>query len=442
MVKRIIICSIVVLALACNDQKYKLPIPDKDNGAISLPENFHALVVYDSLKTLSKKYHIDGKKILLVRDLTVSKEENIYVSYLKWEQPLDKGGVLVLQDTNKDGRVNCFDRFGRHGGTGITIRNGYLYFGADTAILRYKFNENSIIPDTAPEVIARGFLRPKGYQHFSKAFTFDEKENMYVTVGAPSNSCQESNTTPGSPGMFPCPFLEEYGGVWRFKDKVLDQVQMKDGYLFSTGIRHSRAIAYDPFNKKIYLLQHGTDQFSQCWPEHFTNEESAELPSEELFELRDGADYGWPYGYYDQIKGKKMVAPEYGGDGEKTCEPGKYDNPVLGFPGHLAPNDLLIYTGKMFPKYYRKGMFIAFHGSWNRAPLPQKGYFVVFVPFKHGKPTGKWEIFADGFAGVDVVNSPWDAKFRPTGLAQGPDGSLYVLDDQVGRIWRIIYKKK
>ena len=87
---------------------------------------------------------------------------------------------------------------------------------------------------------------------------------------------------------------------------------------------------------------------------------------------------------------------------------------------------------------YLGGAFIAFHGSWNRAPEPQGGYNVVFVPFgPDGRPTGEWEVFADGFAGDDV--SPRGALHRPTGLAVGPDGSLYVSDDRGGRIYRIVY---
>jgi glucose/arabinose dehydrogenase len=113
----------------------------------------------------------------------------------------------------------------------------------------------------------------------------------------------------------------------------------------------------------------------------------------------------------------------------------------MAFQGHMGPNDLLFYTGNQFPEKYKHGAFIAFHGSWNRSPEPQAGYFVVFVPFKDGKPSGKWEVFADGFSGEKVVMSPGSAEHRPCGLAQGPDGSLYVSDDSKGTIYKISYKK-
>ena len=136
-----------------------------------------------------------------------------------------------------------------------------------------------------------------------------------------------------------------------------------------------------------------------------------------------------------------MLAPEYGGDGKKTAGENALD-PVATFPAHMAPNALLFYTGDMFPEEYKNGAFIAFHGSWNRAPLKQKGFLVAFVPFENGKPSGEWQIFADGFAGLEEVSSPSEAEHRPTGLAQGPDGSLYVSDDSGGSLFRIVYNKK
>ena len=102
-----------------------------------------------------------------------------------------------------------------------------------------------------------------------------------------------------------------------------------------------------------------------------------------------------------------------------------------------APNDLEFYTGTLFPQEYHGGAFVAFHGSWNRAPLPQGGYNVAFAPFLGEHARGDWSIFADGFAGEEL--SPNGANHRPVGLAQGPDGSLFISDSQVGRIWRIIY---
>ena len=114
--------------------------------------------------------------------------------------------------------------------------------------------------------------------------------------------------------------------------------------------------------------------------------------------------------------------------------------PLATFPAHWAPMSSLFYTGRQFPARYRGGVFIAFHGSWNRAPEPQEGYRVVFQPMADGRPSGAYETFADGFAGDSV--QPGTARHRPVGLAQGPDGAIYVTDDTGGRIWKVTYRGK
>jgi len=110
---------------------------------------------------------------------------------------------------------------------------------------------------------------------------------------------------------------------------------------------------------------------------------------------------------------------------------------VVAFPGHWAPEGMAFYNSRRFPEKYRGGLFITFHGSWNRAPLPQAGYKVMFVPIARGVATGQPEVFADGFAGATVT--PQGARYRPMGVAVGPDGSLYVTSDQgTGTIFRIV----
>lgn len=117
----------------------------------------------------------------------------------------------------------------------------------------------------------------------------------------------------------------------------------------------------------------------------------------------------------------------------------KFQDPLVAFPAHLAPNDLLFYTGNMFPKRYKNGAFIVFHGQSHQL---KKGYLVAFVPFQNGKPSGDWEIFADNFAGEDLQKPTGPFQYRPIGSAQGPDGSLYVSDDLKGSIFKITFQEK
>lgn len=394
---------------------------DREKGGLQLSEGFSYVVVADSI----------GR----ARHIAVNENGDIYVALRSTRG--SNGGITALRDTNGDGKADVIERFGESGGTGIGIHDGYLYFASDTTVLRYQLSNNEFVPTSAPETIVHGFMRQR--QHAVKPFAFDDQGLIYVNVGAPSNACQETMRSPGSPGLDPCPQLERQAGIWRFQADKMNQTQQGDGHHFASGIRNSVALDWNPVSRKLYVVQHGRDQLEGLWEDLYTDTLSAELPSEEFFLVNDGSDFGWPYCYNDHFQGKKVLAPEYGGDGKKVGRCEQFEDPIVAFPGHWAPNDLLFYTGDLFPEKYKKGAFIAFHGSWNRAPLEQAGYNVVFVPFDGELPSGDWEVFADGFAGVDTILGPRDAKYRPMGLAQGPDGSLYISDSVVGRIWRVVY---
>ncbi|HEY6062315.1 MAG TPA: PQQ-dependent sugar dehydrogenase [Chitinophagaceae bacterium] len=387
---------------------------------ITLPEGFKAISVVEEL----------GHN----RHIAVNSNGDIYV---KLDKLKDGKGIFVLRNNN--GKYEVVKNFGNFTGTGIVIKNGYLYASSDNAVYRYKLNANNEVGDPDhPENIVTGLV--SGNQHASKSIALDNDGNLYVTIGAPSNACQVQDRTPNSPGQDPCPILEKAGGIWQFKADKLNQ-SYAQGTRYATGIRNIVGIDWNSREKQLYAMQHGRDQLAQLFSGLYSDEESAELPAEEFFLVKKGSDFGWPYCYYDQRQKKKVLGPEYGGDGKKQGRCAGKDQPIMGFPGHWAPNDLLFYTGKMFPDKYKNGAFIAFHGSWNRAPLKQAGYNVVFVPFKNGRPSGNYEIFANGFAGKESIAGPGQAKYRPCGLAQGPDGALYISDDKAGRIWKIIYNR-
>lgn len=366
------------------------------------------------------------------RHLVVNSNGDVYVKLSKLK---DGKGIFVLRKTG--GTYKVINSFGNYTGTGIAIKNGYLYASSDAEVFRYKFNANNEIADPSnPEKIVTGLLN-KGV-HESKSIALDDAGNIYVNIGAPSNACQVSDRSAGSPGQDPCPILNNAGGIWQFKANKTNQ-SYGEGIRYATGLRNVVGLDWNSKESQLYAMQHGRDQLSQLYPDMFSNEESAELPAEEFFMVKKGSDCGWPYCYYDGQQKKKVLAPEYGGDGNKTGRCDGKEKPVMAFPAHWAPNALLFYTGKMFPGRYKNGAFIAFHGSWNRAPLKQAGYCVVFVPFDKGKPSGSYEIFANGFTGKESISGPGQAKYRPCGLAQGPDGALYISDSREGRIWKITY---
>jgi glucose/arabinose dehydrogenase len=359
------------------------------------------------------------------------------VLFVKLSKAKDGKGIVRLQDTNGDGKIDQTSGFGNYGGTGIAIKNGYLYASSDEDVYRYKLDSNYNVtnPDN-PEKIVSGLLNR--HEHESKSLALDNDGNIYVNIGAYSNSCQLEDRKKGSPAQKPCKILDSAGGIWQFKADKPDQTY-GTGTRYATGLRNVVGLDWNTTTNSLFVMQHGRDQLHDLFPDMYDQKQSAELPAECMYELHKGSNCGWPYIYYDQIQHKKILAPEYGGDGKK--EGGKdAQDPVMAFPGHLAPDGLLFYTGNQFPEKYKNGAFIAFHGSWNRAPEPQKGFLVAFVPFSNGKPSGDWEVFADNFSGSPENTAAAKADHRPCGLAQGPDGSLYVTDDAKGYVWKISFK--
>ncbi len=268
-------------------------------------------------------------------------------------------------------------------------------------------------------------------------FAIDPQGNLYVDLGSATNSCQSQNRMPNVPGNNPCTELETRAGTWRYDANRLDQ-HFSPAERFVTGLRNGEGISFDSAGR-IFATQHGRDQLGQNWPKLYTLKQNANLPAEELVILHQGRDFGWPQCYYDGTGKKLVLAPEYGGDGGKAvgvCA--QKEAPVAAFPAHWAPNAMLIYEGSQFPSAYKDGVFIAFHGSWNRAPEPQGGYNVVFQPLGDGKASGPFVVFAGRFRWA--VKQPGQAAHRPTGLAVGPDGALYIADDQGGRIWRVAFQ--
>ena len=383
------------------------PVPcDPDNGGLELPEGFRATVV--------------ASQVGAARHLVVAPNGDVFVATAGREG----GGVVALRDTSGDGKADVTARFGGDPGTGIALHDGHLWFAPNDRVVRWPWRAGQLEPGGPPDVVVE--CLPTERSHRAKSIAFGPDGALYVNVGSPSNTCQQDGRQERSPGIDPCPELETRAGIWRFDPNRLGQMQ-QDGRRWATGMRNTVALTAHPETGRLYAAIHGRDRLAS-WG--FGDTVNAENPAEEFGVVEEGADYGWPYCYFDRAGNAKVLAPEYGGDGKRTDRCADKTKPLVAFPAHWAPNAALFYTGSQFPARFRGGLFVAFHGSWNRAPLPQAGYRVAFVPFADGKPTGPPETFA--------IKAGDPQGIRPSGLAVGPDGSLYLAADREQTVWRIM----
>ncbi len=421
-----------VTAIAAPAAAAGAPACAPDNAGLKLPDGFCATVFADKLGAV--------RHMVVTGDGTVYL--NSWVSPFKSTSAREPGGfIFAMKDTTGDGTADSIRRFGADsadkantGGSGIALHNGYLYVTATGNVVRYKLPAGGGVPKGKGEVILTGL--PLTGNHTMHSLAIDKDGALFVSSGSATNACQVKDRNLHSPGIDPCTELETRAGIWKYSSTTPNQAfGPKERY--ATGLRNSVAIAFDP-DGNLIDVPHGRDNLADNWPEKFTPKQGSDLPSEMMVKVTEGADYGWPYCYYDQNQNKYILAPEYGGDGKMTKRCENLPPVIAAYGGHWAPDALLFYTSKAFGPHYEGGAFIAFHGSWNRQPNDQEGYDVVFQPMKDAKATGKYEIFADDFAGPN--KSPFGAQHRPTGLAMGPDGALYVSDDQGGRVYRIVHK--
>ena len=270
---------------------------------------------------------------------------------------------------------------------GVAFRDGSLYVAEVHRLLRYDGIESRLSSPPAP-VVVRQF--PKNRHHGWKFIAFGPDGLLYVPVGAPCNICQ------------PEPM---YAAIHRMQ---------ADGSAFETfarGIRNTVGFDWHPDTRELWFTDNGRDMMGD------------DVPPDELNHApRKGLDFGYP-----NCHGRNVSDPEFGR--RRPCSASAPPARELG--PHVAALGMRFYTGSTFPEKYRKGIFIAEHGSWNRSR--KIGYRVMFVPLVNGRATG-YEVFAEGWL---QGGSVWG---RPVDLLVLPDGSLLVSDDEAGAIYRIRYK--
>ena len=343
--------------------------PNDDSG-LKLPPGFCATVFADGIGH--------------ARHMVVAPSGVLYVNtwsgkYYGDDTPPSGGFLVALQDKSGKGKADVIERFGDSvetggaGGTGIGIYKGSIYAEINDRIVRYSLG-GSIVPGGSAETIVSGL--PLGGDHPMHPFIINAKGSMYVDVATATNSCQLKNRTLKSPGANPCTELETRGGIWLYDANKTNQT-FSPTERYATGIRNAEGLAIDA-SGRLFATMHGRDQLHANWPDFYQPDQEATLPSEELLLVTTKGDYGWPECYHDPFVNKLVLSPEYGGDGKAIGVCANKIAPIAVYPAHWAPNAMVRYDQKEFPAHYRGGVFIAFHGSWDRAPYAQGGYNVIF----------------------------------------------------------------
>lgn len=315
----------------------------------------------------------------------------------------DKGTVFVgtrsdsvyaLVDSNRDGKADEIVTIARglNAPNGVAFRNGALYVAEINRILRFDDIEARLRNPPKPVVVFDKL--PREGHHGWKFIAFGPDGQLYVPVGAPCNICD------ANPDMF--------AAIHRMKP---------DGSAFEVyarGIRNTVGFDWDPETRDLWFNDHGRDMMGD------------DLPSCELNHASQaGQHFGFPYCHQGDTPD-----PEYGS--KRQCS--EFTPPALKQGGHVAPDGLRFYTGKMFPAEYRNRILIAQHGSWNRSK--KSGYRVMMVSLKSDRKTvDKYEEFVTGWMENERA---WG---RPVDVLVMPDGALLISDDTANAVYRVTYSK-
>jgi glucose/arabinose dehydrogenase len=317
------------------------------------------------------------------RFLTVAPDGTVYVA------ERTSGDILALSDPGHSGVATrkTVVASGLYDPTSVVVSNGALYVGQRSQVTHLALGPD--LRTTDKQVVVAGL--PTSGQHTTRTVLIGPDSKIYVAIGSTCDVCIESDP--------------RRAAVWVYNHDG------SAGRLYAKGLRNAVGLATNPWNGQIWATNNGRDYLGD------------ESPPETVYRLQDGGDYGWPRCHAGDI-----VDPAYGYRG--ACN--GVVAPLVKMQAHSAPLGLAFYQSGAFPARFH-GLFVAFHGSWNRTV--KTGYKVIFVPLDaRGAVAGGPQDFATGWLRDDGSEAG-----RPVGLAVGPDGALYVSDDAAGAVYRIAF---
>ena len=299
------------------------------------------------------------------------------------------GKVWAIQDVDGDqhaDRISLVDE-GLRMPSGLEFRDGALYVGAISKILRYDNIEKQLEQPPEPVVVTDEL--PTEQAHGWKYLRFGPDDKLYIPVGMPCNVCEKEGS----------------GQIRRINP---DGTGME---VFAYGVRISVGLTFGPQNGHLWFTDNGSDGMGD------------DLPADELnYAPKQGMHYGMPFCHQGDFLDEKF------GKGKDCAD---YTPPVAKLDPHGAAGGLVFYGGDMFPAEYKNRLFITQHGSWNRSE--KSGYQVLVLDVKPDGTVVDKRVFASGWL---QGQEDWG---RPNDVLVMPDGALLVSDDRAGVIYRVSY---
>ncbi len=375
-----VVIVLLLIAVAYRGLGVRPSIRDEDSlSHIKLPDGFRITAFTTGLggSTLSRPGTNPGPRMLL------QKGDVVYVTLPA------QGSVMALPDENNDGQADRAVTFidGLDHPHGIDFSDGWFYIAEEGKVIRFRDDDSNLVADKNSTELLISDLPVGG--HVTRTVKI-HNGSMYVSIGSSCNVCREEDERRAA--IIRCSLT---GG---------------NCTVFAKGMRN--AVGFIFSGDDMYATDNGRDWLGD------------DLPPDEINRVEEGRNYGWPICYGKNVHDTEFDKNTY--IRNPCMEPFEAAS-LVDLQAHSAPLGLALYKGSDFPEAYHGDLFVAFHGSWNRAQ--PTGYKIVSVDLA----TGEVSDFATGWLqGGNVLG-------RPVDIIVAADGSLLVSDDNAGSIYRISY---
>jgi glucose/arabinose dehydrogenase len=359
--------------------------------ALNLPEGFEISVAAQGLKR--------------VRFMAQSPDNRIFVTDM-YNLADNRRGVVYILD-KFDSATGSFEKVTPY----LTrLRNpnsiafytdekgvNWFYLALTDRLLRYRYKTGEAAPEGEPEVLATfpdyGLSYKYGGWHLTRTVIVGGNGKIYVSVGSSCNACEEKEEVRAS-------ILE------------MDPDGQNRRY-YARGLRNAVGLRW--IKDRLFATNMGADHLGD------------QKPSDTMYAVADGANYGWPYCY--QFGSRRYRDEKFNAGGRKmNCQ--NVPLAYTAFDAHSSPLGLEYFDASNGGEL-EDSFLVALHGSTKRKL--NHGYRVVRLRGSAARSTPP-EDFINGFLQAGKLNG------RPADLLKFGTDAFLLTDDYAGVVY-YVYKK-